>query len=140
MSILDTALKTVELIGLRDRTPYERARATYNDLTSKAEGLREFLPAMPVIPSLPSRVVTVQSTDWTGVAVGVFAGIAVGFALGMYLKESVAPTLESARKRALKAVDSLQEQLPTRLNITRIDEQEKDVKGHSPDAKGQTTL
>ena len=131
MSILDTALKTAEQVGLRDRTPYERARASYNDLTSQASSLVDYLPSwnsMPSLRSLPTAEFAAPVTDWTGIMAGVIVGVAVGFGLGLYFKESVTPALESARKQARKAVDAVQEQLPTRLNITRLDEQTADKK------------
>jgi hypothetical protein len=138
MTILDTALKTVEVIGLRDRTPYERARASYNNLTSRAEALREFLPSMPTMPALPSMpampssAIVERPADWSGVVAGTVVGIIVGFSLGMLLKERVTPALQTARQQARKAVAAVQEQLPNaRVNITRMDEKPADVKAKS---------
>lgn len=118
MTMWDTALRTAETLGLRDRTPYERARASYNDLTSQADMLRSYLP-------------TRDTVDWTSLTVGLIVGTAIGFGLGLYLKESMTPALDTARERVRKAASKVQEQIPTRLNVTRMDEQK------APVAEGQ---
>jgi hypothetical protein len=108
MTILDTALMAAERMGLRDRTPMERARATYNDLSTQATSL---------VNAIPSR----STMDWTSLTIGLIVGTAVGFGLGLYLRDSMEPAMRTARKQVKKAQEVV-EDLPQRLNITRMEE------------------
>jgi hypothetical protein len=108
MTIYDTALKAAEMVGLRDRTPLERARASYNDLSTQATGLASYIP-------------TQSNVDWTSLTIGLIVGTAVGFGLGLYMHESMQPAMRTARRQMKKAQETVQE-LPQRLNITRMEE------------------
>ena len=108
MTIFDTALKAAERMGMRDRTPLERARATYNDLSAQATGL---------VNAIPSR----STLDWTSLTIGLIVGTAVGFGLGLYMRDAMEPAMRKARKQVQKAQEAVEE-LPQRLNITRMEE------------------
>jgi hypothetical protein len=113
MTILDSALRAAEALGLRDRTYYERARAGYNDLAERSYNLRDYMPNR-------------SSLDASSLTMGLILGAAVGVGIGIYLADSVKPAIRSARKQVREAAETVQgqiEQLPTRLNITRMEEQ-----------------
>lgn len=113
MTMLDTALKTAEMIGVRDRTPLERARATYNDLADRAGKFSDTL--MDYVPEQ-------GGVDWTSLTVGLIIGTAIGFGLGLYLHDRTRPALRTARERVRSAAGTLGERVPVIKNITRMDE------------------
>lgn len=62
---------------------------------------------------MPSRQM-VNDIDTTSLVVGIVAGVAIGLSLGYLLKGNVKPAVKRVRQRA--------QELPSRLNITRMEE------------------
>jgi hypothetical protein len=123
MTMIDTALRAAEMVGLRERTPYERARAGVSDLASQATSFWDSLPSRSAIRSQATELMPMRPTmDWTSLTIGVIVGTAVGFGLGLYMHESMQPAMRTARKKMEKAQEAVKD-IPNRLNITRMEEE-----------------
>jgi hypothetical protein len=60
--------------------------------------------------------------DTTSMVVGLVIGMGVGFALGYMLKGNVRPAITTVRQRAEEALERVEDTLPSRLNISRLEE------------------
>lgn len=108
-NLKDTRNSVMDLFG------YTEPQRSWDRLRNV--NLRHYMPSrnQPVVDRL----------DGTSLIVGVAIGVALGFGLGLALKDSLSPAVSRARQKAKKAYDQAKEQVPARLNITRMEESQK---------------
>lgn len=115
MTRFETAQSTVATwLGLQPKSRWERLREMdWHQVVPSRQDIRGMLPRQ--------RAVDFDATSLVvGLVVGVSIGVGVGYALSR-------PTLKRARQQVREAISRAEENLgdlPNRLNITRMEEQQ----------------
>lgn len=105
-------------LGLREPTAWERVqRFDWHD----------YAPSRPSMPSMDYRLV--QTYDTSSLIIGLAVGVGVGIGLGYALKGNVAPTAKRVRERTTEALEGIQNRLPERLRVTRMEEEPAGQRG-----------
>jgi hypothetical protein len=73
------------------------------------------------VPSRPSMTSS-AAIEPTSLVLGLAIGIGVGIALGYAMKDNVTPAMRRAREKAKVAAGRIEEHLPARLRVTRMEE------------------
>ena len=111
----DVATRLAETLGLREPTTWERMHRF---------DIRDYAPSRP---SLDYRMT--ERYDTTSLIVGLAVGVGVGIGIGYALKGNVAPTAKRVRERTYEAMEGIQNRLPERLRVTRMEEEPSPQRG-----------
>lgn len=105
----DVALRAAEALGLREPTYMERlGRINFRDYAPSRASLEAYRPA--------------TSFDPTSLILGLAVGVGVGVAIGYAAKGNMAPAARRVRDRTYEAMEGIQQRLPERLRVTRMEE------------------
>lgn len=106
----DVALRAAEALGLREPTYMERLqRINFRDYAPSRATLEAYRPST-------------STFDTTSLILGLAVGMGVGVAIGYAAKGNVAPTARRVRERTYEAMEGIQQRLPERLRVTRMEE------------------
>lgn len=107
-----------DVFGMRPRSNWDRLRDfDVRDILpiERARDVRDFMPRR--------RTVDVDY-DVPSLVVGLVVGCALGLTLGYLAKGNVRPNVARARRRVQETLSKVEERLPGRLSITRMEEEE----------------
>ena len=105
----DVALRAAEALGLREPTYMERLqRMNWRDYAPDRSTFDAYRPSV--------------SYDTTSLILGLAVGVGIGVAIGYAAKGNVAPAAKRVRERTYEAMEGIQNRLPERLRVTRMEE------------------
>lgn len=105
-----------EVLGLQPRSNWDRLREfdVRDYLPSQRHTARDYLPSRPNVN---------VDYDVPSLVVGLVVGCALGVGLGYMLKGNVKPSVSRARRSVQNTLSKVEERLPNRMSITRMDEE-----------------
>lgn len=104
----DVASRVAETLGLREPSYMERLQRF---------DWRDFAP-----PRSSYDVRPAVSYDTTSLILGLAVGVGIGIGIGYAVKGNLAPAARRVRERTNEALGDLQNRLPQRLRVTRMEE------------------
>ncbi|MNS08964.1 hypothetical protein D3C72_404330 [compost metagenome] len=106
-------------LGIRQKTPWERITGMdWQGLMPSRQDVRGLVPHRHTL----SR----PNIDTTSLVVGLIVGVGIGVGVGYALAQDVRPSVRQARRQVRQAMSKVEDNLrevPSRLNITRMEEQ-----------------
>ncbi len=105
----DAAARIAETLGLREPTYAERIQRFDWRSVAPSRASYDYRSAL--------------NYDTTSLILGLAVGVGVGIGIGYAVKGNLAPTARRVRERTYDAIGGLQERLPQRLRVTRMEEE-----------------
>ena len=109
----DVAARIAESLGLREPTAWERVQRF---------DWRDYAPSRPTY-DYRQAYRQAASYDTSSLILGLAVGLGVGVGLGYALKGNVAPAAKRVRERTYETFEGIQNRLPERLRVTRLEEE-----------------